>query len=308
VRALVTGASGFVGRYLCAELRSRGAEVIETSHAGEGALRFDLRDAAAVASAVADARADVVFHLAAQASVSEAAREPVVTYDVNVLGTARLIDAVRALPQGRRPLLVFASSSEVYGPHPVEDYPLTEAAATRPVTIYAASKVAAEAIVFASAHSFGVRAIVARSFNAIGPGQSDRYAVSAFALRLARIAKGGPPLFPVGNLESQRDFIDVRDVARAYADLAERGVAGETYNVGSGVPTRMKDVLRQLVMAARVGVEIREDPALMRAADVPLLYGDTAKLKAATGWSPAFALPRSLRDIYEDALARTVAA
>ena len=121
------------------------------------------------------------------------------------------------------------------------------------------------------------------------------------AAHLAAIALGGSPILPVGNLETKRDFLDVRDVVRAYIDLSERGTPGEIYNVCSGVGTRMAEVLRQLVMTAHVPVEIREDPALMRPADVSNVYGDNAKLKAATSWEPTYSLARSLRDIYEDA-------
>jgi GDP-4-dehydro-6-deoxy-D-mannose reductase len=124
---------------------------------------------------------------------------------------------------------------------------------------------------------------------------------------LAQIAAGDTPLFLVGNLTPQRDFLDVRDVVRAYADLAQGGVPGEIYNVCSGVPTRISEVLRQLVMAARVGVEIREDPSLMRPVDVPVAYGDNTKLRAATGWAPAFSLARSLGDVYDAARAAAAA-
>ena len=307
MRALVTGGNGFVGRYLCAELRSRGAAVVSAARAVEGAdidVPLDLSDAQNVRGVVELTQPEVVFHLAAQAFVPQATREPLDTYDTNVMGTARLIDALRALPERARPRLIFVSSSEVYGAQPATALPLRETALPAPATTYAASKLAAEAIVLASARSYGIATIVTRAFNHIGPGQSDRFVVAAFAKRLAAIAAGGDPLFPVGNLTPQRDFLDVRDVVRAYADLAERGVDGETYNVCSGTPTRIADVLRTLVTFARVGVEIREDPALARPVDVPLVYGDPAKLKAATGWKPEYALARSLRDIYEAARAQ----
>jgi len=306
----VTGGNGFVGRHLCAELRGRGCEVVSAARSLDGPgvdVPLELSDAANVRGVVERARPDVVFHLAAQAFVPQATREPLDTYDVNVLGTARLVEALRALPNGARPRLVFVSSGDVYGAHPAADMPLLETALPAPATTYAASKLAGEAIVLASARAYGLSALVTRAFNHIGPGQSERFVVAAFAARLAAIAAGGPPLFPVGNLTPQRDFLDVRDVVRAYADLAERGADGETYNVCSGVATRVQDVLRTLVTFARVGVEIREDPALVRAVDVPLSFGDPAKLKAATGWTPAFTLARSLRDVYEDARARVAA-
>lgn len=304
MRALVTGGNGFVGGYLVAELRHRGIDTFVAGHTLDGRdvdAPLDLADAGNVRGVVELARPDVVFHLAAQAFVPEATAQPLPTYDTNVLGTARLVDALRALPLSSRPKLVFVSSGEVYGAQPTDALPLRETSLAQPATPYAASKVAGEAIVLASARTYGVHAVVTRAFNHIGPRQSDRFVVASFAKRLAEIAAGGDPLFPVGNLTTQRDFLDVRDVARAYADLALHGDDGEIYNVCSGTPTKIADVLRTLVTIARVGVEIREDPKLMRPADVPLAYGDASKLKAATGWAPSYPLARSLRDTYEAA-------
>jgi GDP-4-dehydro-6-deoxy-D-mannose reductase len=310
IKAFVTGGNGFVGRYLARELQARGIETIVAGHTPDGGdfdVAFDLRDGEGMARALEASRATVVFHLAAQAFVPRATADPLDTYDVNVMGTARLVEAIRHLPETARPTLLFASSAEVYGARAGAELPLSETTVPAPATPYAASKLAGEAIVLGSARTYGFRAIVARAFNHIGAGQSDRFAVAGFAGRLAAIAAGGPPLLAVGNLETMRDFLDVRDVVRAYVDLATLGAPGETYNVCSGVPTRMADVLRQLVMAARVAVEIREDPALMRPSDVPVVYGNNAKLKAATGWEPSYALARSLRDVYEAAHANGVA-
>jgi GDP-4-dehydro-6-deoxy-D-mannose reductase len=311
LRALVTGGNGFVGRYLTAELRGRGFETVVAGHSPDGGdfdVALDLRDPARISQVVAEARPTVVFHLAAQAFVPRATADPIETYDINVMGTARLVDAVRRLPPGERPLLMFASSAEIYGTHEAAELPLRETAQPLPATPYAASKLAGEGIVMASARTYGFPTIVTRAFNHIGPGQSHRFAVAGFARRLAAIAAGGAPLLPVGNLDTMRDFLDVRDVVRAYVDLALRGSAGEIYNVCSGAATRMSDVLRQLVMAARVGVEIREDPSLVRAADVRVVYGDNAKLKAATGWEPTYSLAQSLRDVYAAARAAEDAA
>ncbi len=307
MRALVTGGNGFVGRYLVAELRARGTETFSAGRHADGAqvdVPLDLADIQNVRGVVELVQPNVVFHLAAQAFVPEATRAPLETYDTNVAGTARLIEAIRALDETERPRVVYVSSGEVYGAQPPAALPLAETALPQPATPYAASKLAAETIVLASVRSYGIDAVVTRAFNHIGPGQNERFVVAAFAARLAAIAAGGPPYFPVGNLTPQRDFLDVRDVVRAYADVAERGRCGEVYNVCSGTPTRIADVLRTLVTIARVGVEIREDPQLVRPVDVPLAFGDKAKLQAATGWKPELSLGRSLRDVYDAARAR----
>ena len=303
MRALVTGGNGFVGRHLIAELQSRGYETVV---AGSGALgpgehAFELTDLASVRETLERTKPEIVFHLAAHASVAEAARNPLETYAANVTGTANVIEALRSSDTPAR--LLFVSSAEVYGARAPEEMPIRESSLPAPATIYAASKLAAEAIVLASARTYGLRALVVRPFNLIGPGQSDRFAIGAFAHRLARVASGGPPLFPVGNLTAQRDFLDVRDGVRAFADVAERGVDGQTYNVCSGTPKPVSELLRQLVFAARIGVEMREDPALMRPVDVPIAYGDNAKLREATGWEPKLPLSRTLQDTYAAALA-----
>ena len=306
MRALVTGGSGFVGRHVCAALRERGHEVVVAGRAGEDGqvdVAFELADAGSVRAAVEGAAPDVIFHLAAQAFVPASIRDPMATYDDNALGTARLYEALRGLGS-RAPRVVLASSAEVYGARDPLDYPLQEVLAPQPATPYAASKAAAEAIALASRRTYGVPTIVTRAFNHIGPGQNAQFAVPAFATQIARVALGTAAIVKVGNLEAQRDFLDVRDVAAAYVALADRGVDGEIYNVCSGRPVALKDVLRRLITIAGVPVDVREEAARMRPSDVPVSYGDPSKLRGAAGWTPRFVLDRSLHDVYEEALAR----
>ncbi len=142
---------------------------------------------------------------------------------------------------------------------------------------------------------------MARPFNHIGPGQDARFVVASFARQLAGIAAGGPPIMHVGNLEAERDFLDVRDVAAAYVLLVANGRAGEVYNICSGRTVAIREVLRQLITIARVPVEIRDDPERMRPSDLPILSGDATKLRAETGWEPRIPLAASLRDIYDGA-------
>ncbi len=307
MRILVTGSRGFVGRHLVQTLEERGHDIVQADRTtAPGVSAFDVTDAAAVNAAIDAAAPDAIAHLAAQAFVPESQENPAATLDVNVGGTLNVLEAVRRRHDRHpRTRVLLASSAEVYGAQPAAAYPLAETAPPLPRNPYAASKVAAESLALAYAHSFGVDAVVTRAFNHIGPGQDVRFAVADFASQLARIASGGERLMLVGNLEASRDFLDVRDVCAAYAGLLEgNGAPGEIYNVCSGVATTMKEVLRRLIMIGRVPVEVREDPERMRAADIPLSVGTAAKLRDATGWTPSIALGATLRAVYDDARSR----
>jgi GDP-4-dehydro-6-deoxy-D-mannose reductase len=307
MQVFVTGASGFVGGHLVATLRARNHDVFMIDRGDRtDMLGADVTDASAVDGAMELAQPDAVAHLAAQAFVPASLDDPGATLTVNVGGTLNVLAAARRLHDaGRRIRVLVTSSAEVYGAQPPEAYPLRETTATRPANPYAASKVAAEALVSAYARSFGLDAVATRAFNHIGAGQDERFAVPAFALQLARIAAGGEPVMKVGNLTTSRDVLDVRDVCEAYARLLEgAGTAGEIYNVCSGTATPMREILRRLIEIAHVPVEVREDPERMRPADVPVSVGDATKLREATGWAPSIALAAALREVYEDARAR----
>lgn len=291
MRALVTGATGFVGPYLMQTLHEQGHDAAP--------FEGEITDLAAVRASIDQTRPDVVFHLAAQSFVPDALASPRGTYDTNVIGTAVVAQALRE--SSSRARLLYVSSAEVYGVQPPDAYPLTESRAPSPSNPYAASKAAAEMLLLGEARSFGLDVVIARAFNHIGPGQSERFSVPSFAAQLAAIAAGGPPQLYVGNLDAKRDFLDVRDVVRAYIALAKDGAKGEIYNVCSGVARSMRDVLRELILAARVPVEVRDDPARMRPADVPLVLGDATKLRSQTGWAPQIPFAASIRDIYRAA-------
>jgi GDP-4-dehydro-6-deoxy-D-mannose reductase len=304
MRALVTGATGFAGKYLTVALRETGYETVACGGPRDhDALPIDLLDLSSLRAALDVSRPQVVFHLAAATFVPDSLVTPMATYETNVRGTANLAQAVREYMQstGAKVRMLFTSSAEVYGMQPPATYPLRETVAPSPANPYAASKAAAEMLLLGEAHSFGLDVVIARAFNHIGPGQSDRFVVASFASQLAKIARGAAPQLYVGNLDAKRDFLDVRDVVRAYVALASDGTSGEIYNVCSGTARAIRDVLRELIIAAHVPVEVRDDPARQRPSDVPLSLGDPGKLHAATGWTPQIPFAASIRDIYRAA-------
>jgi GDP-4-dehydro-6-deoxy-D-mannose reductase len=291
VRFFVTGGHGFVGTYLCEHLRAMGDEVT-APHQDE----VDLGHQQKLTDAVTAAAPEAIIHLAALAHVGESWKDPARTFDVNAVGTLHLLEAARRVEQVPRVLLI--GSAEVYGPVQPEDLPLTEDHKLNPVTPYAVSKVAAEFLGVQYHAGFGVPVVRARSFNHIGPHQAGRFVVADIAGRIADAVKNGDtePI-KVGNLSARRDYTDVRDVVRAYRLLVTEGAAGEAYNVCSGVDVSVETLAQRLLALAGVDLEIAVDPALVRPVDVPVLVGDNARLRAATGWRPEISLDATLRDV-----------
>ena len=282
MKALVTGSSGFVGRYLAAGLRDAGWRVITSSRRGPADLQGDLRRVP-----LRGVSADVVFHLAAFANPRQSIADPALTYAENAEVTARL---VREVPSGR---FVLASTCQVYGPRPDRT---PETAPVSPRNPYAASKLCAEALALSS----GKDVVVLRPYNHTGPGQSNEFVCPRIARQIAQAEAGlGPPVVELGGLEHRRDFFDVRDMVRAYRLAAERARPGEVYNVATGHAVSIGEVLRLLVAESRVPLRIRA-----RKAAPDLISGDFSKFRAATGWRPEIPLRRTLQDLlgYERAM------
>ena len=288
MRALVTGADGFVGVHLVAHLRDQGDEVVESA--------TDITDREALIAAVAEAQPEVVYHLAAQADVGGSWSKPIETLRVNVEGTVNLLDAAR-LAGARRVLAV--TSADIYGIVDEADLPLDESTPIRPVSPYAASKAAADLMCVQAGLGHGLDVVRARSFNHLGPGQSDRFVASAIASRIVDNERAGRRELAVGNLEARRDFTDVRDVVRAYRALVVQGRAGEAYHVCSGVDRSVGELVDALVAMAQTGMEVVVDPDLFRPADLAVLRGDNAKLHDETGWKPEIPLEATLRDLLD---------
>jgi GDP-4-dehydro-6-deoxy-D-mannose reductase len=318
VKVLVTGAHGFVGGHLLEMLRADHAEVevfaLVRPRAGApgprpgGAtvLEADLDDAAAVTSALAAARPDRIVHLAGQSSVHHSWIDPGATLRTNVMGVVHLLEAVRA--EGLRPRILVVGSADEYGIVADPSAPVKEDTPLRPVSPYAVSKVAQSLLALEYAAPGGPEVLRTRTFPHTGPGRGEAFAESSFARQIVEVAAGQrPPVLSVGNLDSVRDFTDVRDVVRAYWALLERGAAGEVYNVCSGAGVRVGDVLQRLIALSGAAVEIRQDPGRFRPSDIPVLVGDPSRLKDATGWAPRLALDRTLSDLLEDWRARVAA-
>ena len=305
MKVLVTGCTGFVGQHVMAALRSAGHEAVGSdvgSPAGGTStyLPLDVRDPDSIASVLADVAPDAVLHLGGIAFVPLGWTQPQRVFHVNTIGTLNVLDAVRQHRPSARILVV--TSAEVYGSHPAPA-PLAEDAPYRPDNIYGVAKAAADhaALLYAAHHRLDV--MVARPSNHIGAGQSKDFVSSSFASQLAAIAAGGAPLMRVGNLDQRRDFTDVRDVARAYVLLLERGHAGLAYNIASGHLMPVRDLLDGLCDVAQVRPQVEIDPALFRPDENRPSY-DTARIRAHVGWEPEIPLRQTLEAVYANILAR----
>ena len=311
MRVLITGAGGFAGSHLADYCLTRpGVEVFGTVRSAgrlgnaahlEGRCTFvaaDVRDAASVDGAVRGCRPDVLFHLAAQASVAESFKDPVSTLMDNAVGQLNVIRAVLEHAPAAR--LLVAGSAYEYGLVRPDENPIDESVPLRPTDPYAVSKVTQDLYGYQYAISHRLQAVRVRAFNHTGPRQSTEFVASRFAKLIAEIEAGErESVLTVGNLAAVRDFTDVRDVVRAYFLAATKGQPGEVYNVGSGIPRTIQEILDTLVSMCRVPVTVTEDPGLLRPLDVPTLICNAGKLHQHTGWAPEISLDRTLADLLD---------
>jgi GDP-4-dehydro-6-deoxy-D-mannose reductase len=299
-RLLITGATGFVGTHLRALLAHTRPEwaiagtTLHNASTDPGLTPCDLQDTAAITALVQRTQPDAIIHLAGQSNVPISFADPEATLANNILGTLHLLDACRVHAKDAHLLIV--SSNEVYGPVPEREQPITEGRPLRPGNPYAVSKAAQEMLALQYAQSYHLDVVVARPFNHIGPGQTDRFVVSAFARQVVEVERGVRTAVSVGNLDVARDFTDVRDVCRAYIALVERGARGGIYNIGQGASIQIGGLLDLLCRLAHVAVTVERDPARMRPSDAPVMLADTSRLRAATGWKPEIPLEQSLRE------------
>lgn len=287
-KALIIGGTGFVGVHL-QRLMLQSFAVTATGRDS------DLRDGDQVRRLVAGVAPDIVINLASITTVRESFANPHETYRIGFLGTLNLLTALKEL--GFKGRMLNVSSSEIYG-HPEEtELPLTERSPARPMSPYAVSKSATEQLCFQWSQTEQFEIVTTRPFTHIGPGQSDRFAISNFSKQIAEITLGRrEPVIRVGNLETTRDFTDVRDVAGAYMMLLAKGRSGEAYNVCSGREVSMGAVLEQLIGHAKIDVRVEQDPALVRDAEQWRIVGSYEKLNRDTGWDPQVPLEKTLGD------------
>ena len=300
-RALITGACGFSGRHLGAYLLRQGCAVSGidlspstpdpeiTVHAG------DIRDLAFVREIILKAQPTHVFHMAGLIS-SDAPLDEL--YDANVLGTAQVLKAAKQA--GLDPAIVIPGSSAVYGRVEPADLPIRESQPFRPLTLYGVSKIAQEMLAYTYHARHGLKVIRTRAFNLVGPGLPPSLACSAFAKQIAEIeVQDAEPVLRVGNLAPQRDFVDVRDVARAYWLVAQRGQPGEVYNVCSGLGVSIQACLLEMLDLSGVTIKVQQDGARVRSSDIPVSVGDGSLLRKQTDWYPMIPLEKSLAGLLE---------
>jgi GDP-4-dehydro-6-deoxy-D-mannose reductase len=308
-RLLITGADGFVGRWLTREALYQGWQATVVIGPGgthpsawltpaEAGAVYHLDADFTVAEdirRVAQVPTDAIVHLAAMASGAAARLDPDGAMQINAIGSVTLIHQLHEA--GQHPGVLFVSTGEVYGAG--HDGPVAEDTPLHPVSPYAVSKQVAEGAVSDLGQAAGIPVIVARPFTHTGPGQSPSFVLPGLARRLHDAKQRGQPEVAVGNLAPVRDFLDVRDVVKAYLLLLEHGVAGQAYNVSSGVGQRLSDCFATLARLVGVDAVPVTDAALVRPADIPVLIGDPSRLHAATGWMPQIPFEQTLQDLVD---------
>jgi GDP-4-dehydro-6-deoxy-D-mannose reductase len=309
MRVLVTGVAGFVGPHLVRALQASGHEVHGSTLPGEDRAALhglgtvlhdaDVADGPGLRRLLAEIEPGGVIHLAAVSFVPTAAGDPQLAYRVNVGGTVALLAALCATVRTAR--LLFVGSSDAYGAVRPEELPVAEEVPLRPLSVYGATKAAAEIAVAQWGRAEGLDVVMARPFNHTGPGQSADFVCPALARQIVAIEQGTQePVLRVGNVDPVRDIGDVRDVVRAYVALLEGGTSGAVYNVCSGAGASVAEVIALLRTHARVPMRAYSDPARRRAVEIPRIVGSHARITADTGWQPETPLSQTLCDVLDD--------
>ncbi len=306
-RALITGISGFVGSHLADFLLKKNVEVYGTIrwrsqlqnilHIKDKVILVegDIRDSFSMIKLLKDINPDYIFHLAAQSFVPTSWKAPQETLETNIVGTVNVLEAIRVTECQAR--IQICGSSEEYGLVHPNEVPIKESNPLRPMSPYGVSKVASDLLGFQYHRSYGLKIVRTRAFNHTGPRRGEPFVVSNFAKQVADIEKGlRPPVIHVGNLESKRDFTDVRDMVEAYWLSLQKGEFGEVYNICSEKTWKIKWVLDFLLSKAKKPIEVKTDPARLRPSDVEILQGDCSKFREQTGWTYRIPFEQTVED------------
>jgi len=300
MRALVTGANGFVGKYLTQRLTAGQYEVFGCDInviENNGLFVVDLLDESSINAFIKWTRPDYIFHLAGLSSVSNSWTNPSLTFEVNMKGALHLLNAVRSHAKGARTLLV--GSSEEYGLIKPESLPVNEATPIAPVNPYALSKYAVERLGFMYCQAYGLDIVFVRAFNHTGAGQPRGFVIPDFCANIAAIEKGSASELYTGNLDAVRDFSDVRDIIEGYVLLMQKGQKGEVYNIGCGKGYRIGDILDRLLALSTLRIPIKTDLLKLRPSDIPVIICDNSKIRRGVGYTPNYSIEDTLASVLE---------
>lgn len=297
-RLLITGESGFVGRHIVAM-----REELSEKHNLDLVIpqkRYNLLDPKSLVRMLSDVLPDAVIHLAGISFVPDSFRDPQRTFEVNLIGTLQILQALKS--GGFSGSFLYVSSGDVYGRLSIDDLPATEDYLPRPMNPYAVSKVSAEALCFQWAHTESFeRLVIARPFNHIGTGQREEFVIPSIAKQIIQIKQGlQEPFLLAGDIDVTRDFLDVKDVIHAYFELLWTGENGETYNVCSGCEQSIRGLIEIMIEEAGIDAKIKSDLMRFRTAEQRRSRGNNKKLVTTTGWNPTIPLKTSLKDVLKE--------
>lgn len=317
-KALITGIAGFVGSHLSEHLLSQNIDIygfVHPKHPQNNlnlqnhkikVIKCDILDKKSLEQTIKDINFDYVFHLAAFSSPPQSFLNPKETLENNIIGQLNLLQSLVKVSSKAKILIV--GSADEYGKVKNENLPIDESVPFAPLSPYAVSKVAQDLLGYQFFLHDKLNIIRVRPFNHIGPRQFKAFVVSAFASQIAALEQKGGGNLKVGNLETWRDFTDVRDIVRAYLLVLEKGKIGDVYNIGSGKAHKIGDILNKLISFSNVKIKIIQDKNLMRPVDIKKIYCDYSKFHKQTGWKPQIPILKTLSDTinYERQLLKQV--
>ncbi len=307
-KVLITGATGFAGSFLSEYLVSQKISVIGTYLTQESLVnvenirgklnlfKLNLLNTNKVYDLIKRLRPDSIFHLAGLSSPKESFDNPAKTIEENIKTQVNILEAVKRENLVNSKILI-VSSAEIYGNVKKEDLPIDEDTQFMPTNSYAVSKIAQDFLGLEYFLSYGLKIIRVRPFNHIGPRQSPNFVVASFAKKIAEIEKKKrQPILTVGNLESKRDFTDVRDMIKAYVLAVDKGEEGDVYNLGSGKSYKISEILERCLSKTQEKITVKIDASLLMPSDNPELVCDRTKFTNLTGWKPKIHLDTTLKE------------